>query len=279
MNRLVELQVRRNAAGRDAWECAARHRQRVTGLLCDAAPSVGGRLCVLGAGNCNDLELTLLARRFAEVHLVDVDGEALAAAVARQGPFAGGAVHLHGGCDLTGIWQQLAAWSAEPSGRIGNPSYEDVRRAIDAVKAFVPELPGEFDVAASVCLLSQLIDGIVVSLGERHPAFLDLLQAVRRRHLQLLADVTAPGGTGLLITDIVSTDTAPSLADVPEDRLEPALMALVDAGNLFHGVHPAVIANELQTDPRVRAVEILKPWVWDLGVRQYGVVGIRFRRA
>jgi hypothetical protein len=279
MNRLVELQVRRNAAGRDAWDCAARHRQRVTALLCEAAPSVGGRLCVLGAGNCNDLELPDLARRFAEVHLVDVDGEALAAAVARQGPLETDAVHLHGGCDLTGIWQQLAGWSAGASGRIGNPSHEEVRAAIDAAKAFVSELPGPFDVAASVCLLSQLIEGIVASLGERHPAFLDLLQAVRRRHLQLLADATARGGTGLLITDIVSTDSAPGLASVPEVQLEPALMALVNAGNLFHGLHPAVIANELQSDPRVRGVEILKPWVWDLGVRQYGVIALRFQRA
>jgi hypothetical protein len=273
MNRLIELQLRRNTARRDAWECFARHRARVTGLLCDAAPAVGGRLCVLGAGNCNDLELARLSRQFAELHLVDVDGEALAAAVARQGPFHAGAVHLHGGCDLTGIWHQLAAWSPERPADAA-----EVRRAIDAANAFVPELPGEFDVAASVCLLSQLIDGIVASLGERHPAFLDLLQAVRGRHLQLLADATAPGGTGLLITDVVSTDTAPGLASVPDDQLEPALVALVHAGNLFHGLHPAVIANELQRDPRVRSVEILKPWLWDFGVRQYGVVAIRFRR-
>ena len=31
------------------------------------------RLCVLGAGNCNDLDLVRLARSFAQVHLVDLD--------------------------------------------------------------------------------------------------------------------------------------------------------------------------------------------------------------
>lgn len=243
-------------------------------MLIEAAGSETGRLCVFGAGNCNDLNLADVAGRFREVHLVDVDGDALDAAVARQGPFEAGSVHLHGGCDLTGIWQHLAGWSPQRPADLA-----EVTRIIAEANAFSAEFLSKFEVAASVCLLSQLIEGIVASLGERHPAFLELLQAVRRRHLRLLADVTAPGGTGLLITDIVSSDSAPGLAAVPPDQLERVLMALVHTGNLFHGVHPAVIANEFQSDPRVRGVEILKPWVWDLGVRQYGVVAIRFQRA
>ena len=41
---------------------------------------------MLGAGNANDLDLEQLARRFDEVHLVDIDAAALARATGRQTP-------------------------------------------------------------------------------------------------------------------------------------------------------------------------------------------------
>ncbi|MFT5326875.1 MAG: hypothetical protein ACI8P0_004758, partial [Planctomycetaceae bacterium] len=72
-------QRRRNEESRDAWHRYARHRERVTELLlgtvsdtsleCDSTRT--RRLCLLGAGNCNDVDLKRLAETFDEIHLVD----------------------------------------------------------------------------------------------------------------------------------------------------------------------------------------------------------------
>ena len=56
----------------------AEHRARLTREIAERAPASGrGRLCLLGAGNANDVDLELLAKRFAEVHLVDLDRDAV----------------------------------------------------------------------------------------------------------------------------------------------------------------------------------------------------------
>ena len=58
-----------NAESFDQWAGFADHRRRVSGLLATGP----GRLCVLGAGNANDLDLATLLEVHREVHLVDLD--------------------------------------------------------------------------------------------------------------------------------------------------------------------------------------------------------------
>src|SRR4051794_33231597 len=74
-----------NAASLDQWDGFACHRRKVTGLLVADADRGRTRLCVLGSGNCNDLDLPALLDAHRDVTLVDVDAEALARGVARQG--------------------------------------------------------------------------------------------------------------------------------------------------------------------------------------------------
>jgi len=72
---MVEKSQRRmnaTTAGNRAWFAA--HRQRIEVLL--RKNPRGARLCVLGAGNCNDLDLPELAGHFGEIHLVDLDATA-----------------------------------------------------------------------------------------------------------------------------------------------------------------------------------------------------------
>ena len=68
-----------NAESRDQWNAFSGHRQKVSALLGAGAEPRAGRLCVLGAGNCNDLDLASLLQAHREVHLVDLDAVALAA--------------------------------------------------------------------------------------------------------------------------------------------------------------------------------------------------------
>jgi len=84
------------------WEDYAAHRRRVTELILGhrtGRPSDG--LVVLGAGNCNDLELEQLLDGFAAVHLVDIDAEALMGAAKRQRIPASACLGLHGDVDVT----------------------------------------------------------------------------------------------------------------------------------------------------------------------------------
>ena len=119
-------------------------------------------------------------------------------------------------------------------------------------------------------------------MSENHPRFLELVQLVRRRHLEMLAELVAPGGAGLLITDLVSSDSAPQILTEQEVAL-PALVAqLIHQQNFFTGLNPAVLLQLLATEPRlkekVREIEAIYPWRWKLGPRTYAVYAIRFRR-
>ncbi len=69
MNRLGRRQVAINATSRDQWEAFGEHRERLTALLAGEGTERQSRLCVLGAGNANDLELTALLAVHGEVHL------------------------------------------------------------------------------------------------------------------------------------------------------------------------------------------------------------------
>src|SRR5262245_22192578 len=101
MDRLGLRQVALNASSRGLWEAFAEHRRCLTGVLARAATAERSHLCVLGAGNTNDLYLPALLAAHREVHLVDLDSEAIARGADRQGVARHPGLHLHGGVDVT----------------------------------------------------------------------------------------------------------------------------------------------------------------------------------
>jgi hypothetical protein len=115
-NHLLARQVAHNRESAGNWEHYAEHRARITRLslgLLNATRGANARVCVLGAGNCNDLELSELTKHCRELHLIDFDSEALIRGLHTQRltggreavvDVPGGArVTLQGGVDLTGI--------------------------------------------------------------------------------------------------------------------------------------------------------------------------------
>ncbi|HEY7155491.1 MAG TPA: hypothetical protein VH575_16125 [Gemmataceae bacterium] len=279
MNRLNQRSIQDNKESDGAWETFGAHRCKLTELLRVTPNRSPQRLCVLGAGNCNDLDLKVLLNSYQELHLVDLDGEALARGVQRQGLSDSSAVHHHGGIDITGVLEIVDSWSP------GNPiSDTDLASCVDAPAASVlPMHPRPYDVVASTCLLSQLIRGVVMSAGESHPRFLQAVQAVRAGHLRLLAGLVAGGGLGLLITDLVSSESYPALGTVPENLLPGVLARLIQEHNFFHGLNPGVLASFFRSDPvvapQISKLELIQPWLWDLGSRVYGVCALRFLKA
>jgi hypothetical protein len=283
MKNSIELeQLRRNALSADCWQLYAGHRRSVMELL-TGVPIVSSTpaLCVLGAGNSNDLDLRQLVTRFSNLHLVDLDGDSLDRGVARQNLDSAAGIHVHGGVDLTGLIGLMDSWKS-----LGSASEQQVRQCLQQPVSPSPAslvgLAGGMDVVASVCMLSQLIDSVVSVLGRTHPCFLDMVLSLRREHLRLMLDLLCDGGQGVLITDFVSSDTCPELAHVPPAQLVSLCIELIRRDNFFTGLNPFAIANSLRQDPlfqgRIGDVELSPPWCWRYVTRTYAVAAVLFSK-
>jgi hypothetical protein len=258
-----------NSESRGQWGGFAGHRRKVSTLLGAGAEPGRARLCILGAGNCNDLDLPALLAAHREVHLVDLDPVALARGAARQGVSEHPSLHRLGGVDVTGMLDAIATWSPRTDIQAGDLS----ALAEWPARRVAPALPGPYDLVASTCLLSPLIGNAFHAVGPGHPRFMALVRAIRLGHLRLLTQLAAPGGTAILITDVVSSDTFPTLGSLPDSSLAGLLPRLAREGNFFHGLNPEDLPPIFRRDPvlnsRVSGLESIPPWRWNLHSRVY----------
>lgn len=242
-HKLAAQQARFNRSTRGHWEHFASHRDRIAQLLVADGLGGSGRLCVLGAGNCNDLDLKELAEVFTEVHLVDLDPAAPAEAVRRQGA-SPQKVRVHAPVDLSAAADVMATW---PGRRPEAAAVEAcLRRIIDAP---LPSLGGPFNVVLSPCVLSQIVGYTNDTLGTNHPRTPALRAALRDRHLRVLTGLVAPGGWGLLVTDLVSSNAEPGLPGRRYDELPGLLRTLVGRGRGYPGLDPDSVRAALERDP------------------------------
>jgi hypothetical protein len=288
---IQQEQIRRNEGSAECWQRYAGHRRVVSDLLLET-PVTRSRpvLCVLGAGNCNDLDLPRLADRFAKLQLVDLDDQALRRGVSQQKLGEIAEVEVHGGVDLSGLIRLLDRWTAEapvPADQVqgvlrqAEPPISDFPFGTGVPPALAG-LAGNMDVVASVCLLSQLVETVVHCLGNTHPCFLDMIFFMRRTHLRLMLELLHDGSRGLLVTDFVSSDTCPQLVDVSPERLASLCAELIAQRNFFTGLNPMAIANCLRQDPafqnRIGDVQVSSPWTWQYLARTYAVAAISFTK-
>jgi hypothetical protein len=241
--------IRSNRQTRDAWERCAAHRRKIHALISAAECAAGSRLCVLGAGNCNDLDLRTLEADFAEVHLVDLDREAIEAGVERQLLCGSTLLVVHAPCDLS--------------------------------SGSVPCLRGPFDLVLSAGLITQMFQ-YVEDLGQERDATVQAVLALRRRHFRMLFDLASPHGTIILVTDVVSTATAPQLRNCAENQLSAVLAELIESRNFFTGANPAAIWKELTEDSefvmRSHSIESSGPWLWPVtAAHEYLTWGVTVR--
>ncbi|QDT41305.1 hypothetical protein Pan241w_13650 [Gimesia alba] len=277
MNKLFEGEFQFNLASRPNWETGARHRETLMKYLTGLVGDRQGRLCVLGAGNCNDLDLKRLLQVYSEVHLVDLDESALEYGVQSQEVADDPRVFRYVR-DLTGAGEELAGFEAAST--LPETDLSEIIQRFSQPAAL--DLPGPFDVVCSTCVLSQLILQAVNAVGDTHPQFEQLMVAIRSQHFQTIVDLIKEGGAGLVVSDFVSSESATDLKDVPDFQFTQYLSQLLSSRNFFHGVHPGVLFSQLKGNAPlaglVQNVEMLPPWRWDLGSRQYAVAAIRFHR-
>jgi hypothetical protein len=256
--RAQKAEQRGNRDVRDLWDRYGGHRRRLTAEILALAPPAGGRVCLLGAGNANDLDLEQLASRFDEVHLVDIDPGALARAQGRQTPAVRARLRGHAPVDLSGLYQQL----------------ERARGPLPAIDALVDtgtaavraQLPADFDVVASCCVVSQMAWALAQFVAPPGPELATLEQALLRIHLRTLLALLRPEGAALLAADVVSTAAFP-LDDLDDDEDLRALAARLSADRIAFTVsNPELIRHIQRRDPVLASgsqpLAMGEPWLW-----------------
>jgi hypothetical protein len=253
---LEDEQSRMNASTRGQWDWYAAHRRQIERLIVPTGR--GGRICVLGAGNCNDLDLRWLVEAYSEVHLVDIDPASLDRAVKKQGVNAD-RVFFHAPVDLTGVADQSRGWVGR------SVTQTEVDEAMRAVELTVIG-GGNFDVVLSPCVLSQLLCGVRDLLGGRHPGWPCLKEAIKSRHLRTLVGMLKPGGRGVMVVDLASSKRVPGLERAKEHEAAGIMEMCVRDGKCFHGLEPRELIAGLRRAGATGPVALSAPWVWHLGL-------------
>jgi hypothetical protein len=267
---------RRNATTRHLWEWVAPHRARVMELLCEAHVKRGGSLCLLGTGNGNDVNLARLAEDFERIALVDLDCAALARAVGRLDADRKRRIDCYSPIDLSGILPVLESWRS-----VRKPTDEEITEVVKAARAVRRPDVGSFDVVASTCMLTQLIDSVYMALSKEHRRCVELVLEVVNRHLEIMLELLNEGGSGVLVTDFVASEDADGLAPLNELRL-PRAVKWVHERDIFTGANPFAIRDYLNRSrpPGRFAVDaqVCGPWRWEIGPKPLGVAAVTFRR-
>jgi hypothetical protein len=251
-------ETRGNREGRDFWERYAGHRERLTAEILALAPS-GGRLCLLGAGNTNDVDLPALTERFTEVHLVDIDPAALSRAGNRQSPAVRTRLRNHAPVDLSGVYQQLDA------GRL--PAREQLVE--QGTAAVLRALPGDFDLVVSCCVLSQMSWALRRAAGDDEELFTTLDQAMVNVHLRSLVALAAPGRPTLVAADLISSDHYPLDELPPDANLRAIVDELASARLAYAACNPellrALIRRDRALSGMIEPPRLGEPWLWHAG--------------
>jgi hypothetical protein len=251
-----------NRSGILLYDSFATHRARMTALVRKASP--GGRLCVLGAGNCNDLDLATLGASYREIHLVDLDPESLDRARLRQSPALRARLFLHAPVDLSGLVGRLERWTRF------EVTPEELIEHADATSEVIAEtVPGPFDVVLSACILTQMQLLPVNVMTDRHPLFEAVRHTLNLTHLRTLLRLQAPGGRAFLVTDVTS-DRITSFGSISEAAdLRPLMDELVQQGEIFYAANPKLLEAIAHDDPKLRKNARLSgpldAWAWQNG--------------
>jgi hypothetical protein len=274
-NGLLCVQSAMNRSTRGQWQMYGSHRQQIERLIVPA--SRGLRACVLGAGNCNDLDLQWMLQVYREVHLVDLDADALTQGVKRQQCEQNSKLHRHAPVDLSGVADIILTWKQSPP---DDAQINECQRRLNASDGPVADKAASFDLVLSPCVLSQLLIGVRDAIGSSHPRYPQLRDALRQCHLRMISNMLAPGGQAVLAIDLVSSEDFPSLASVPNEQAPDLMRALIEKGKCFAALAPRDMRRALAhgqqatTDMRFTA-----PWIWHLGLhKSFLVYGMLFKK-
>jgi hypothetical protein len=252
------------------------HRENLMRLLATVggAPSIG----IFGAGNCTDLDAEQLAADFEEVHLIDVDGEALERGRESFPPEARDGVVTHGGIDLSGFEDRIDEWGDRfpDKGELG-------RAAVASIHSILTHVGRTFHVVLSDCILSQLPIAYRRAWVTSRTNWSNLFTAITAVHLGTLVGSLERGGRGAIACDALGSRTAPGLRDLVEadpEVLQRFVKEGLEQGTVSLDPDPSTLLTGLAV-PGLRDLvdspQVTQPWLWNTGDVLL-VYGLLFRR-
>jgi hypothetical protein len=252
------------------------HREHLMRLLATVGggPSIG----IFGAGNCTDLDAERLATDFSEVHLIDVDAEALDRGRESFPPDARDRVVTHAGIDLSGFQDRIDEW-----GDRFPDNAELGRAAVASIHSILRQVGRPFRVVLSDCILSQLPIAYRRAWVSSRTNWNNLFTAITAVHLGTLVGSLEHGGRGAIACDALGSKTAPELRELggatPEE-LQRFVKDGLAQGKLALDPDPAALLTGLAV-PGLRELvdspQVTQPWLWDTGDILL-VYGLLFRR-
>jgi hypothetical protein len=263
---LIEEQQLSNQSAVPYFDTFAQHRERLTAAVSARhRPGSSERLCVLGAGNAYDLDLPRLATLFREIHLVDIDEDALARAYARQDAATQARLFLHAPIDLSGLFDRIEAWRGFRVTPDELAAYPDA-----ASDRIVKSLPAPFDVVVSACVLTQMQLSMLSVLSASHSLFEAARQLLNLMHLRTVAKLLVPHGRAILASDLSSNLLFPLSPEATD--LKAVLIDVLCAGKFFYAAHPDLLLWASQEDPVLRRLARVSPpldvWLWQNGTER-----------
>lgn len=258
---ILSDQAAMNSSTARQWAMYASHRRQIEKLITPTSP--GGRICVLGAGNCNDLDLPWLTQVYSEAHLVDLDADSLARAAERQKPSKAASICLWAPFDLSGIGDVLRNWRHAP------PSDDQILQCIQQIQQQCAKHPWDnerFDVVLSPCVLSQILISARQSIGATHRLYPELRDALLAHHLKMVYRLIKPGGKAVIVIDLASTEDFGSTAGIEEDQLPDLMRSVIARKKCFNALTPAALAQAARQHLKITPPTFTAPWLWHLGL-------------
>ena len=258
---ILSDQAAMNSSTARQWAMYASHRRQIEKLITPASP--GGRICVLGAGNCNDLDLSWLTQVYSQSHLIDLDAGSLASAIERQRPSKATSICLWAPIDLSGIGNILRDWRHAP------PGDDQIRQCIQQIQHRSAEYPWEnerFDMVLSPCVLSQILISARQSLGATHQLYPKLRDALLADHLKMAYRLLKPGGRAVIVIDLASTEDFGSTTGIEEDQLPDLMRSVIARKKCFNALTPTALAQAAREHLKVTSPTFTAPWLWHLGL-------------
>ncbi len=239
-------------------ERALTHRIAVMRMLPGSAEQGRcGMACVLGAGECHDLDLQEMLKRFHEVHLVDRNGESMTAGLEQQKLNSHVRIIRHDGIDISGADALLDEFATSRDGsRIVKLLSQKMPVSLKAM--------GQFDVLISANMMPELMARAVSRLGIEDPHLAQVLASLRVAHIETMLNMTRPGGQAFLVTELSTSQHIPELVAAPDD-LNAILMAPESVRRMNPGCNPAIIDRVLRETPaiidRIERYDMSIPWL------------------
>jgi len=201
---------------------------------------------------------------FSEIHLVDIDAEAIAEARGRQPPEVAERITLHAPVDLTGFMNKLEAWS-----RMEVTEQEMLAHPTATAKNLAARL-GTFDLVVSACVITQMQLSVLQALGDAHRLFDAVRHTLALTHLHILFELTAPGARALLVTDVLSNENYHYLDRLPPDaNFMQILVDVIAAERVIYVARPGLFHLFARQDPVLSTQAKLSPplsaWLWRNG--------------